>query len=72
MIQLFEAVMTGILAYMAYALFEGSASSSVLGLLILIQTLFWTLDFLFVRGGAEDVEEMRRMARRVSRNLSRA
>src|ERR1051325_1272524 len=53
MIQVFEAIMTGILAYMAYAIFEGSASSAVLGVLILIQAFFWGLDFLFVRGGME-------------------
>jgi hypothetical protein len=77
MIQVFEAIMTGILAYMAYAIFEGSASSSVLGVLIVIQAFFWALDFLFVRGGLEDIEDMRRVARklsraRMSRQLSRA
>ena len=72
MIQVFEAIMTGILAYMAYAIFEGSASSAVLGVLIIIQAFFWGLDFLFVRGGMEDIDEMRRVARKLSRSLSRA
>ena len=72
MIQVFEAIMTGILAYMAYAIFEGSASSAVLGVLIVIQAFFWGLDFLFVRGGMEDIDEMRRVARKISRSFSRA
>jgi hypothetical protein len=72
MIQLFEAIMTAILAYMAYAIFEGHASSAVLGILIVIQSLFWGLDFLFVRGGVDDLAQMRRVARKISRSLSRA
>jgi hypothetical protein len=72
MIQAFEAVMTGILAYMAYSVYEGVASSPVLGLLIVIQMMFWVLDFLFVRGGFDDIENMRRIARKLSRSLSRA
>ena len=72
MIQVFEAIMTAILAYMAYAVFEGTASSAILGVLIGVQALFWGLDFLFIRGGVEEIENMRRVARKLSHSLSRA
>jgi hypothetical protein len=72
MIQLFESVMTVILAYMGYAIYEGSASMAILGLLVIVQALFWSLDFLFVRGGVEEVENMRRVARKLSSSLSKA
>jgi len=72
MIQAFEAIMTAILAYMGYAVYEGSASTLILTLLVVVQALFWALDFLFVRGGVEDIDNMRRVVRKLSQSLSGA
>lgn len=49
MFQVFELIMTGVLAYMAYTVIGGYASPVVLGILLMVQAVFWTLDFLFIR-----------------------
>lgn len=72
MVRTFEFVMTCILSYMAYCLYEGHVSGPVMGLLILIQSLFWGIDLLLVRSSDEELDQMRRVARRLSRSMSRA
>ncbi|MBI4863966.1 MAG: hypothetical protein HY815_27460 [Candidatus Riflebacteria bacterium] len=72
MVQLFETIMTAILAYMAYALYDGVSAPSILSLLVFVQVLFWVLDFLFIRGGMAEIEEVRQLARRLSQSMSRA
>jgi len=72
MIQSFEVIMTAILAYMGYVALEGTAAPAVLGVLIFIEALFWCLDFLFIRGGIQEIDDMKRVARKLSGALSRA
>ena len=54
MFRIFEIIMSLVLVYMAYVVFQDSASPAVLGVLLIIQGMFWSIDFLFIRTPIEE------------------